>query len=119
MNTAARKPKLGSASPSTCAGLSIALAIMLTPHPARAQAVDTCTQELCLAGNLQGRDGGPVCPAAKQAYSSIRSFDAFGAFDPITTAYERNNELQTCSDFANEPVKAQITSELGGLFSVP
>jgi len=92
---------------------------MFTPQTARAQAADPCAQELCLAGNLWGEDGGLDCAGPKQTYSAIRSFDAFGAYDPISTAYERDDNLHGCGDFANELVKGQITAELGTLFSVP
>jgi hypothetical protein len=104
---------------SICAGLFLLIALAFMPPTARAQDVGPCAQELCLAGNLEAQDGGPACMGAKQAYSGIRSFDALGAFDPVVSALERDDELHGCGDFANELLKQEITVKLGTLFSVP
>lgn len=127
MNARTLKAKVKSVPQAACARLSITIAailgaqsaLALTPEPTPALTPDPCAQELCLAAVLQGSDGGVVCAGEKQNYSAIRSFDAFGAFDPISTAYERDVDLHDCGDFANELVKEHITAELGPLFSVP
>jgi hypothetical protein len=118
MRIRAEESKLGSRSRSACAGLAILIYLSIAPHIALAQQIDACAQELCLYGNLGTGGEDPACVAAKQAYSSIRSFDALGAYDPVTTALERDTELHACPDFANELVKQEITGKLGQLFTV-
>jgi hypothetical protein len=75
-----------------------------------------CKAVLCLAGKMEGGDGGPDCVAAEQAYFNIRVFDPH--YDPGATSAARMAHLQGC---ATEQLgqKEAVNAMYGRWFSGP
>ncbi|TAA10829.1 hypothetical protein EA658_14045 [Pseudoxanthomonas winnipegensis] len=75
-----------------------------------------CVAVLCLAGKMEGGEGGPGCVAAEQIYFSIRVFDPY--YDPAATSAARMLYLQGC---ATEHLgqKEAVNAVYGTWFSGP
>jgi len=75
-----------------------------------------CVAVLCLAGKMEGGDGGPGCIAAEQIYFNIRVFDPY--YDAGATSAARMLYLQGC---ATEHLgqKEAVNAMYGTWFSGP
>ncbi len=75
-----------------------------------------CVAVLCLAGKMEGGNGGPGCVAAEQIYFNIRIFDPY--YDPAATSAARMVYLQAC---AKEHLgqKEAVNAMYGTWFSGP
>jgi hypothetical protein len=75
-----------------------------------------CVVVLCLAGKMEGGDGGPGCIVAQQIYFNIRVFDPY--YDAGATSAARMLYLQGC---ATEHLgqKEAVNAMYGTWFSGP
>ncbi len=75
-----------------------------------------CVVVLCLAGKMEGGDGGPGCTPAEQIYFNIRVFDPY--YDPGATSAARMVYLEGC---ATEHLgqKEAVNAMYGTWFSGP
>jgi len=75
------------------AGL-VVMGALLAPAPAKAG--DPCATVLCLAGKMEGGDGGPACIEPIQSYFAIAIYD-YSGFDAPATSAARMIYLQACA----------------------
>jgi hypothetical protein len=84
------------------APLALTAAMSMASSSAHAQAVDSCTVMMCMAGiSGSGLSGGVGCVPATNAFFAIAIYDP--SFDPGATSAARRTFLMTCPGVTKNP----------------